>query len=31
MLTDGRFWVGVVAGVALTYAMHAYTARKAAS
>ena len=24
MLTDGRFWIGVIAGVAVVYAYHAF-------
>lgn len=31
MLSDGRFWVGILAGVGLTYAWHAYQAKKSAS
>jgi len=28
MLTDQRFWVGVLAGVALTWAYHKYASTK---
>lgn len=30
MLRDGRFWVGVIVGVAAVYAWHIYQAKKAA-
>ena len=31
MLRSSNFWIGVIGGVALTYAWHAYQAKKANS